>query len=321
MTYSTDPSRYADGFVGDHAVMADVAERAAVAENAILELSLGEGREAFLIQRRTGDGVDQILLDPDQFAANPRYREGTVKPATIASFVRYVNDHKGAGTTIWLDRDVPQFEAVLDDHQATGGNGEAEEAFAVAGWGEHRAVTVLKRTKDFLAWTTFDGKLMSQFDFADFLEQQAHNISDPAAADLLEVAQTLTGTRNASWKSAQRLADGNIAFRYEEDIQGRAGSAGDLDIPARFLLVVEVFEGTQPVNLQASFRWRLNDGRVTLGYRLISVDAAVRAILDDAVEQVEGEAGIEPLMGKPRPGRSGTQTPGGFTTAIAGNRR
>jgi uncharacterized protein YfdQ (DUF2303 family) len=302
---------------GDAAVLADVADRAAIAENTVETIDIN-GRQVYLVQRHTVTGVEQVLIDPDELdAANPKWRAGTVRPATIDSLLRYVGKHKGEGTEVWVDREKYRFEAVIDDHRA----GTSENAYELAGAGGHRAITELRPTTDFLRWSTHDNKLLSQTDFADLLEQGAHNIQSPPAADLIEIAQTLHGTRNVVWKSQQRIDNGQVAFRYEEQLDGRAGPSGDLEIPQTILLALELFRGTPVVNLAASFRWRLNDGRVQLGYRLQQVEPAVDAVLDDMIEQIESRLELDVIMGTPRPVHANTSPIDRVNASLTGRQR
>lgn len=291
-----DINSYADA-VADAAVVADAAERAALAENAVERVSVGAGHDLILVRHREGDRVVQQVIDTDDHASNPRRKTGTVDLHTIPSFIRYVGKHKESRTEVWVDQRSHRFVAVLDDH----GAGQDDDEYALAGWGDHRARCDLKLTKDFAAWLAQDGKLLTQAQFAEHIEQMLHTIVDPPAADLFEIAQTLQGARNASFRSGQRLHDGQVSFRYEEEVQGRAGQTGQLEIPQVFVIRVELFEGTEPVQLQASFRWRLNDGHVSLGYRLMQVDQAMRAVIDQGIDEVEEALELRVLLGTPRP--------------------
>lgn len=278
-------------------VIADLAARAAVAENAVERIDITGDRE--LIRLLHFGDVHETLLDPDAFADQPRWKEGTVRPATIQSFIRYVKAHQEESTAVWVDADAGSFVAVIDDHQA----GVDTAAFGLAGWGDHRAILTLKQHPDLVHWLSRDGKLLSQLDFAEHIEQGVHNVVTPSAADLLEVAQTLHGTRNVDWKAGQRIADGQIQFRYEEQVQGRAGTTGELEIPREFTLAIPPFVGMDAAPFTANFRWRLNDGHVSLGYRLVRPDVVLRHAVDSLVTDVEDALDLEAFMGTARAGR------------------
>jgi len=279
------------------AVTADVAERAALAENAVDIVEIGSGR-TLLRTLRHGDIVEK-LIDPDNYADRPRRKTGQVQLITVPSLIAYVEKHKGLGTEVWANPAAGRFEAVLDDHIGT--NEDDEDT--APGWGDHRAVCVLQHTRDWKHWLSVDGRLMDQVQFAEHLEAGLHNIVRPDAADLLEVAQTLHGSRNVAWKSGARLSDGQVQLKYEEELQGRAGASRDLEIPQEFVLVVAPFEGTAAVELKASLRWRLHDGRVTLGYRLQRPDVVLRESVDLLIDQVEADLDLRVLLGTPRPAR------------------
>ena len=70
------------------------------------------------------------------------------------------------------------------------------------------------------------------------------------------------------------------------------------------MLALAPFEGTAAVEMRASLRWRLNDGRVTLGYRLQRPDVVLREAVDLLIDQVEAELELRVLLGTPRPARA-----------------
>lgn len=283
------------------AVVADLAERATVAENAIEVFEVGDVEFTRLL-RREGDRTVERILDPRDYGAAPATRTGSVALHTIPSFIAYLRRHQGPGTEVWVDRRNAAFVAVLDDH---GERGEDQTpAEAPAGWGDHRATCILRPSNDLNKWLAGDNKLMSQVDFADFIETVMHTIADPPAADLYEIAQTLQGNRSVVWKSGQRQADGQVQFRYEEQLDGRAGPSGDLEIPTVITIALELYEGTEPVHVLANFRWRLNEGRVLLGYRLQQLDVALREAIDAEIERVEAFTGRDTLLGTPRAQRT-----------------
>jgi len=288
------------GVGGDAEAVIAVAERAALAEHEVQIVPLGEDRHLLRTLRRDSrGGVVETLLDPDKYSEWPRRKTGLVQLITVPSLIAYVEKHKTAGSEVWVDPAAGRFEAVLDDHRP----GEDRSENGLAGWGDHRAVCVLQQTRDWKHWLSLDGRLMDQLAFAEHLEAGLHNILVPDAADLLEVAQTLHGSRNVAWKSGARLSDGQVQLKYEEELQGRAGASRDLEIPQEFVLALAPFEGTAPVELKASLRWRLNDGRVQLGYRLQRPDVVLREAVDVLIDQVEAELDLRALLGTPRPAR------------------
>lgn len=286
----------------ESAITADLAARAEVAENSISYVKVSADRQLVRLLRRDGDSVDETLLDPDEYADQPRWKTGTVQLLTVPSLIAYIEQHKEPGTQVWAVPDKGLFQAVIDDHQA--GDENSTEPHSLGGWGDHRAVCQLQTTRDWKHWTAMDGRLTDQMAFAEHLEAGVHNIVDPAAADLLEVAQTLHGSRNVAWKSGARLSDGQVQLRYEEELQGRAGTAGNLEIPQVFTLLLAPFEGTDPVQLMASLRWRLNDGRVQLGYRLQRPDVVLREAVDRLIDQIDTDLELRVLLGTPRPPRT-----------------
>lgn len=189
----------------------------------------------------------------------PRRKTGVFRPATVDSFLSYVHEHQTEGTTVWVQPYGPEIVALLNGHEAVPGE---------PGWADHQARLTLTPTPEWKRWTAADGMLMGQEVFAELLEDGLGEIADPDGATLLEIAQTMHGAVNASWRSAIRLATGAVKMAYDEEATARAGKTGDLEVPTAFRLVLAPYEGEEAVLLDARLRWRMNGGTLRLGFKL-----------------------------------------------------
>lgn len=224
-----------------------------------------------------------------KYADRPRRKEGTVQLTDAASLVAYVKAHKLPATAIYADWRNKRIVAVLNDHE-TGG----------PGWGDHQAVLTLTLTPEWCVWKQRDGVLSNQEEFAEHIEDHASDISEPPAADMLELAQTFHASSSVDFKSQTRLASGQVQLRYEETIQAKAGQSGNLTIPPGFLLLLSVFEGMDPVEISARLRYRLREGHLSIGYKLDRPDNAIRAAVDAVVAEIERATELVVLRGTPR---------------------
>lgn len=231
-----------------------------------------------------------ITVDP-----LPKHAERAVNERTVTnaeSFIAYVNRHGDGQTEIWADQTRSRVVGVIDAH---GGVDDEIDRF---GHEKHRVTLALEHTPSWSAWVGAQG-LKRQVDFAEHVEEYAENVVKPSSAELLEIAQTLQGARKAEFTSGQRLSNGEVQFRYVEDVQGKAGKNGDLTIPEEFELGLAPYMGGSAYKVIAKLRWRLESGNVLIGYKLIGLDR----ILEDAFMEMVGDIteGVEfpVLNGRP----------------------
>lgn len=227
------------------------------------------------------------LLEPHRDA--PARKKGTVALTTPASLSQYVNAHKVDGTEIYADWRATKAVAVINDHSA-----------AEPGWGDHRAVLTLQLTPEWKSWLALDGKYMPQTDFAEHIIDTAGDIVDPPTADLLEMAETFQAHSSVQFKSGARLRDGQRQLTYVETVDAQAGRGGNVTIPDAIRLFLAPFDGAEPVEMGARFRYRINGGDLRLGYVLDRPDLVLRTAFAAVVGGVEEQTGITALWGTPR---------------------
>lgn len=246
--------------------------------------------------------------DLSHYEDNPRTKTGLVALADGDSFVEYVNRHSmPRATTLWADIDSNRVVGVLDDHERHQGDEEKLTGEDLPGYGKHRAVLTLKHTKDWLHWLKFDGKYLTQDDFAAHIEDGANCIRKdadghgPDAATMLEVAQTFHANRGVRFTSSQHLS-GEVQLEYQSETKAGAGKAGDIRVPDLFTLGLHPYEGNfdEVFPLTARFRYRLGDGTVSLGYRLIRPDVVKQSAFNEIVAGIKAGADLPVMNGTPR---------------------
>lgn len=240
-------------------------------------------------------------IDVEKYNQIPHRKTGSVKHRDVESFAQYVNRHRQPdGTTLWANAVGGTVTAVLNDHEQIRDDQPEITTTAFAGWGDHRATLTVEHTPDWLRWLAGDGKLVDQATFAEHLEDLAHTIIRPHAAEMVELAQHFQAARNVDFESARRLDSGEVQLMYRETIGATAGKRGELAIPDQIFIAVEPFAGSERVELTARFRYRLAESAVKLGYRLVrpdkARDEAFAALLDDLSTRVE----LDVMHGTPR---------------------
>lgn len=224
-----------------------------------------------------------------EFQDLPKRKTGTTVVRDVASFAEYWGKHSGASSEIYASRDGLKVTAVLDAHGANTPN-----------WGGHRLVLQLEHTTAYRAWKDASGREMSQEEFANFLEDNRVDIVSPPAAEMLEVAQSIQATSSVEFASAHRLVDGQRRIGYVETNTARAGTKGELSIPAELTLGLFVFKGTAQADaFTARFRHRINGGQLRLMYKLDRPDDVVDAAFAGVVQEVAEQCAATVLVGTP----------------------
>ena len=220
--------------------------------------------------------------------AAPLRPRGTMQVFDAASFNELLTANDKAGdTTVYINRDAaaPAIVAVLN------GNGESGP-----GWGDFRAEIVFRFTPQWKRWTAIDGKSMGQTAFAEFIEDNMGDIVTPPGAEMLEIAQYLSATRSVDFKSAIRLSSGQIQFQNLESIDAKVG-AGQVAIPETITLGIAPVFGLPPFRIEARFRYRIIDGKLSLSIKLQRVEDIMAAVVNDMVNGTVASEGRPAVKG------------------------
>ena len=239
------------------------------------------------------ENIDLAQLG-QSLAAHPHRKQGTVHVQDAQSFIDYVGKHQLDCTEVYADLSRQKLVAVINAHA-----GSSDDTDGVAGHGDHRCALELLPTREWQVWTARDKKALPQTEFAEHLEDNAHNVVSPDGATMLEIASSLLASTSVDFKSASRLHDGQVTFRYEETTQARAGQTGDLDIPTTFTLSLRPFEGADPVDVVARFRYRITSGNLALSYALLNPEDIARQAFLDHVDVVRDEIAPPVFQGRP----------------------
>jgi uncharacterized protein YfdQ (DUF2303 family) len=214
--------------------------------------------------------------DLSKFLPPPDRIKQRVELLNVPSYVEYVNRFKSDESTIFANEPTAQYETVLDYHGSENAGGRGTQ--------DHLAVYNCPKSEQWKAWTEKDGQWFEQVAFAAFLETNLKEIVSPPGAVFMEVALQLQIHKSAEFQSEVRLDNGQVNFRYEEVVKGQT-KAGDLLIPQSFTLKMPVFVDGSPQALEARFRYRMEEGKLKMGYQLIRPlevwNAAVKVVTDE----------------------------------------
>jgi len=209
----------------------------------------------------------------------PARKTGTVKLNDAESFIAYYGIH-GNGAPVYATLQPARFIAVLNEHTKDGAN-----------FRDHRADFQVRYSKEWETWGKHNGAgaaFNSNESFAIFLEENSPDIVNPDPATMLAIALNFRVKADVQFSIAQRLEDGQVKFAYNNIVTGSSTNqaGGDLRIPEQFKINIPVFDGIKATKYEvdARFRYRLKDGKLTLWYELVRphkvVEEAFKAVWD-----------------------------------------
>jgi uncharacterized protein YfdQ (DUF2303 family) len=264
--------------VSENQAIIDIAQGAAAPEHLDTDAVYGVTLPA---------GARYEVIDLERFWATPRRPRARVTLHTANALAAYVGIHKQPGTALYADDKVGQVVAVLDDNHALG-----------TGWRDHVATLKVRKTPTWERWYTNQG-LGRQDTFAENIEAGLKEITDPPAADMLELAQNFEATVKADFHSCKQLASGQRQFGYDETVEARAGQKGTLTVPAAFTLTLQPYEGGKTFEVTARLRYRIEGGKLSIGYHLDRSEDALRQAWDAIVASIEEATSLTCYAGQP----------------------
>jgi uncharacterized protein YfdQ (DUF2303 family) len=197
----------------------------------------------------------------EELLADPVRKRGIVQVHDPASLIAYVKKHQEPGTLILADKGNveeetdPRIVAVLNHHDGDG-----------AGWGDHRCMYTCPFSEPWKIWLKANKQAFTQYDFAEFLEDNIPDIADPPGAQLKAACAAFTARKKLDFHQATRLTDGTVDFEYRETMEGGGQLSGKVNLPELFVLGLAPFEGFDKYEVAARLRWRIDPEARTLRF-------------------------------------------------------
>jgi len=242
---------------------------------------------------------DKTLQNLEPMLAQPLRKRGKIQQADPESFAAYVNQFKAVGTLITgtVTEQAGAFIAWLDYHQPYEGAPQ---------WTEHQATLSLTATPEWARWLVISGRELDQKTFAEFLEDNAVDLTVPEGEagrgyptqqELMSVASTLQIKTDVKFASSLKLANGQVQLGYVENIEAGHGSEGKLTIPERFGLAIAPFTGTPKYLVTARLRYRGTGGKAIFRVEIERPHKIVEHAWNDVRLKIEQLTGLRPLQG------------------------
>ncbi|KCX62654.1 DUF2303 family protein [Acinetobacter pittii] len=259
--------------------------------NNIAETNYKLGQESLKTATKSTDVLPFIVVPHGsevhpfkELLARPINLEQSVSLNTAKDFIAYVTRYADKNSLVFVDVLEGKFKAVLDYHEVEKETNTG--AVLSPRHGKHIARFVAEKTPEFKKIEDKSGEKFSQTNFALFLEDVMPYINQPDAAVLYEIVQTLNAKTNVDFKSGIRTDNGQVQLTYNETIEARAGTAGNLTIPEQIVFGIQVHRGGNHYALPARFRYRIKEGVITFWYDLDQLEKAIEKSMEDTVEYV-----------------------------------
>lgn len=210
------------------------------------------------------------LLEPEVLSQR-------VTVLTAAAFLAYWERFRTEESVVFADERTAEYRALLDYHHPDG---------TPARLG-HQALYKAPKSKEWETWAGMSGKKMDQQSFAEFIEENYVDVHDPSHADMIQISMNLQVKKGIAFSQSTRLSDGQVQLTYQEEITGRTETkAGSTTVPEHFTLHLPVFFGGAVFPVKAHLRYRVEGGKLVIGYDLHRPHKVVEAATTQITEQI-----------------------------------
>jgi len=225
------------------------------------------------------------------YLPSPLRVQQTVQMLTAADFAAYWERFKNDSSVIFADERSATYKAIIDYH-STGGQPQ---------WCEHTATYACPHSPEFKIWRDADGKQMGQPQFAEFIEDNYPDVTNPAHATMLEMSSNLQAKKSVNFAQATRLDNGQTQLTYQEQVSGTVETkGGSMKVPETFEITIPVFLGGAPAKINARLRYRINDGKLVMWYQLHRPAKVVEEAVRQVTATIRKAIGTDPMyLGAP----------------------
>lgn len=267
--------------------IADLARRGAEQTPNAYEL-VDDDRSLVVTTVRTDERIE--THDLEKYLPDPNRARGNATVHTPEGFVDLVNRLGNLdATTVWANVNNGAVTALINDHAG----------WDRPGWRDHTARLALQLDEDWKRWIQRDNTLCTQAEFSEFIEDVYDTVIDPDAATMLEVSRTMRAAARVQFSQSIRLDNGDVQLTYEETTESKAGQKGQLEVPERVAVRLSPWRGVEPRVMEARLRWRIQDGQLRIGYRIVRPDVFKDEVFDGLVEQVGNGISVPLYRGEP----------------------
>jgi uncharacterized protein YfdQ (DUF2303 family) len=239
---------------------------------------------------------DYTLHSLEDLLPAPTRKRESISVSETQSFIDYLKKHgQPDESVIYADIDAENSRckliAVIDDSTPH-----------TANWRDHRCTFAPALSVEWKRWSSRNGVIMNQTDFATWLEDNQADVrsvdGSPSGAQILAMAQAFEVNADKRVKSHINLQSGGVRFEFVED--ETKDTRTSMEMFRRFTLALPVFEGSSDAYpIEARLKYRDKDGKVSFWYELIRPDRAFKTAVQSALEQIKASAPLLIIQGTP----------------------
>lgn len=273
-----------------------------ITENHNSVSALLDAGAAHVEARDFGENGIPFIVAPDNYTdfnlekylPVPVRKRGAIVTLDSNGFIDYLNKHADKdASTIYANVDSEKSHCclvcVIDDH----GKDDAK-------WRDHTCEFKPKLAVEWTRWLGKNKQVMSQSDFAAWLEDNLTDIATmagmPSGADILAMALGFEATYDKRLKSKMNLQSGGVQFEFVED--EHKDTRTTMKVFERFTIGVPVFDGSvSAYPIEARIKYRTKNDGLTFWYELIRPDRAFKTAVMEELENVKVRTGLQIISG------------------------
>jgi len=244
--------------------------------------------------RRNDFALDNLTIPHAQKIEQPKWVTQAVVVQQQASLRDYVKRFKNDGTLLFADIMANSIVGAIDYHRApvedAAGEGNPSPRL-----GTHNVTLNLPFSEEWKRWTGKNESLMDQIEFADFLEENAMDVTDPTGASLLELCRDLHASQGSNFRSAIRMGD---VVHIQVESEKNATTSDGLELPTEFTISVPVYFGEPNIKLTCLMRRKVGHGELQLGYKIVRAEKERQSEFQRIVEAVSVDTDTLAVYGK-----------------------
>ncbi len=250
-----------------------VAALAAAAGNR--EVIVQSGVPILLIPNASG-GTDKQSLE--RLLDTPRRPTTHVKLATSKDLHAYLIKQAVIGedaessdnVVVFADRDSLNFHAFLDYHHPADQHR----------WLNHSASVTYKESHQFGIWKENDGEKMGQEEFAEFLDENVLDITEPTGSDVVSFASCLEARRTEVFKSSKNLSNGEVQFNWSNESSGDSTTK----FPTDMKIGIPIWSNGEKIEIPVKLFYRVSEGKLLFWYKLRNLENIIDALWNEDVK-------------------------------------
>lgn len=208
---------------------------------------------------------------------------------TADSLIAYVERFKTPNTVLFADIDTDTIVAAIDYHGQT-----------AADLVLHKSVLTLPRSLAWQRWDEIDGELLSQLEFARFIDEYTAHFISPKPADLLELVNNIQAIEKVDFRAKTKINSDNVDFDIAASTEAFAHVQGEkLTIPTHFVISIPVYFGEERREIDVRLRWKKSQSEgLQLGVMILAKEETRQEEFKAVVNKVAAATNLTSIYGR-----------------------